>query len=344
MKTIEIDGSAGEGGGQILRTALSLSCITGHAFHLFNIRKGRKRPGLMPQHLTCVRAISEISRAEHAGSDVGSSELAFVPGKVRPGTYVFDIRTAGSVSLVLQTLLPPLVLAEFPSLITIRGGTHVPFSPTYDYVADVFIPTLSDLGITVLPSIRRFGFYPKGGGEVEIRIDPAVKITEMNAISKGGLRRITGHSFVGALPLKIAERQKVSAIQTLLPFHADIDSKVVDSFGQGTSLFLRGEYDDSLAGFSSLGERGKPAEEVGKEAATAFREFHDSSGCIDPHLADQIVLYLCLAKEKSAFTTSRITQHLMTNLWVIGKFLDVRHEVSGTLGSAGKIEISPAFF
>ncbi|MBI5741072.1 MAG: RNA 3'-phosphate cyclase [Nitrospirae bacterium] len=339
MKTIEIDGSFGEGGGQILRTALSLSCITGSALRLFNIRKSRKKPGLMPQHLTGVNAIAEICGADVTGNVKDSTELTFVPGKTKPGNYIFDIKTAGSVSLVVQTLIPPLLFAEKPSSVTIKGGTHVPFSPPYDYISGVFLPMLNRLAVKVEASISKYGFYPKGGGEVYFKIFPAEKVKGMEVVSRGDLLSLNGHSAVANLPLHIAVRQQTSAAQSFSPLAANIDVIEVPSFGQGTFVFLRGEYENALSGFSSLGERGKPAEKVGREAATSFKDHHDTHACLDPHLADQIVIYLGLAGGKSVFTTSRITQHLLTNLWVIEKFLKIKYEVEGAPDSEGRVTI-----
>ena len=339
MKTIEIDGSYGEGGGQILRTALSLSCITGCGLRLFNIRKNRKKPGLMQQHLTCVNAVSEICNAEVHGNEAGSTELTFVPHKIKSGNYFFDIKTAGSSTLVIQTLLPPLLFTDNLSYIRIKGGTHVPFSPPYNYISEVFIPMLNRIGLRAEPSIGRYGFYPKGGGEISFKIFPAEKISGMSAVSRGEWLSITGYSAVSNLPLNIAERQKIAALQNLSPLSADINILEAPSFGQGTFVFLKSEYENVLAGFSSLGERGKRAEDVGKDAATLLTDFHNTSSCLDPHLADQIVIYLSLAQKNSAFTTSRITQHLLTNLWVIEKFLKMRYEIVGKMNSEGTVSL-----
>ncbi|RJQ15001.1 MAG: RNA 3'-phosphate cyclase [Nitrospiraceae bacterium] len=341
METVEIDGSFGEGGGQILRTALGLSCVTGKEFRIFNIRKERKKPGLMPQHMTCVNAASGICNARVSGNGTGSTELSFVPGRVRHGSFFFDIKTAGSSSLVFQTVLPPLLFADQPSHVTIRGGTHVPLSPSYHYIAEIFVPMLDRLGVKIGPSISIYGFYPKGGGEVRFNIHPIGKIKGVNAVSKGRLLSIAGYSAVSNLPRHIAERQKSAVMQSLSPLHADIDVIDVPSPGQGTFVFLRGEYENSLTGFSALGARGKPAEEVGREAAALFKDFHDAPICLDPHLADQMVIYLSLSREESTFTT-RITQHLVTNLWVIEKFLKMRYQLEGNLNSAGKITLYPS--
>jgi RNA 3'-terminal phosphate cyclase (ATP) len=341
MKTIKIDGSFGEGGGQILRTALSLSCITGSTLHLSNIRKGRKKPGLMPQHMTCINAASEITNARVSGNDKGSSELTFDPGKIKSGKYFFDIITAGSSSLVMQTLIPPLVFAGGDSLITIKGGTHVPFSPTYHYVAEVFMPTLNLLGIRVEPQIIKCGYYPEGGGEVLFKIIPAAQIKSLNLSGRRELLSLHGYSCVSRLPMSIAERQRAAAINAL-PVSADIRTSECPSSGKGTFIFLKAEYENSLAGFSSLGKLGKPAERVGKEAAEEFKDFHASTACIDPHLADQIVIYLSLARGNSSFTTSRITKHLITNLWVIEKFLNITYQIEGDLNSGGRVSLTPS--
>jgi RNA 3'-terminal phosphate cyclase (ATP) len=340
MKTIEIDGSFGEGGGQILRTALSLSCITGSSLRLFNIRKSRKKPGLMPQHQTCVNAVSEICNAEVLGNAISSTELSFVPRKIKSGNYFFDIKTAGSSSLVIQTLLPPLLFADKPSHVRIKGGTHVPLSPSYEYISEVFMPILNRIGLKVEPSIIKYGFYPKGGGEVSFKIFPFEKIKRMNVVNRGELLSIAGCSAVSNLPLHIAERQKNSVMQNLSPLSANMDVLEVTSLGQGTFVFLKSEYENTLAGFSSLGRRGKRAEDVGQEAASLFKDFHKTSACLDPHLADQLVIYLSLAQKDSTFTTSRITQHLLTNLWVIEKFLKIRYEIDGKMDSEGIIKLN----
>lgn len=341
MKNIELDGSFGEGGGQILRTALSLSCITGNTLRIFNIRKGREKPGLMPQHCTCITAVSAICSARVSGNEKGSTELSFSPGKVHAGSYRFDIGTAGSSSLVLQTLLLPLILAGKPSHLSVTGGTHVPWSPPFDYIAGIFLPMLRRIGITAEASINRYGFYPRGGGEVMCTISPAKSIVALSLTERGALRAVTGRSVVARLPLRIAERQKQSALEALAPIAAVIDTVEVPADGAGTFVFVGGRYAHTRAGFSSLGRRGKPAEEVGREAAQQFTEFDASSACLDPYLADQIVLYLSLARAESSFTVSRITGHLLTNLWVIDKFLNISYAVDGNRGSEGRVVIRP---
>ncbi|MEW6108632.1 MAG: RNA 3'-terminal phosphate cyclase [Nitrospirota bacterium] len=339
---LEIDGNYGEGGGQILRTALSLSCLLNLQFHLFNIRKGRKMPGLMPQHLTCVRSMMQISRARVEGDFIGSQDLIFSPSEIRAGNYFFDIGTAGSTSLLLQCILPPLIFAKNESVVTVKGGTHVPFSPTFNYIRDVFIPMLRKLGITLTSVINRYGFYPKGGGEIIIKITPSEEIHGLTLQERGGLKAIQGISGVANLPESIAQRQREAAIKTLAVhgLKAEIEMLSVPAFGHGTFIFIKSETDICISGFSSLGQRGKKAELVGEEAAGELITYHKSSACIEHHLADQIILYLAVAKGISSFSTSCITNHLLTNLWVIEKFTGIRFTVTGQKGFPGKVTLS----
>ncbi len=339
MKPIELDGSYGEGGGQILRTALSLACVTGHALTLFNIRTGRKKAGLMPQHITSIHATSEISRAEIKGAEPGSTELIFVPGKTMPGNYIFDIKTAGSCTLVFQTLLPPLMFGEKPSTITIKGGTHVPFSPSYHYLTEVLFPMLRKVDVSVDSTIYKYGFYPKGGGEVSFTVHPVSQVKVLNVSERGKLTALHGYSAVSGLPVQIARRQKNAMEQKVKSFSSDMHIMDVLSPGKGTFTFLAAQYENTIAGFSSIGKRGKPAETVGAETAEAFLDFHRTSAAFDPHLADQIVLYLSLSRDDSSFTTSCITEHLLTNLWVIKQFMDIHYDVEGQLNSEGRIKI-----
>lgn len=342
---IEIDGSFGEGGGQILRTALSLSSLFLKPFRIFNIRKGRKKPGLMPQHLTCVRAMQLISGAEVAGDKIGSSVLVFKPKSVKAGEFFFDIGTAGSTSLVLQTIVPSLIFSSEKTSVILKGGTHVPFSPSFDYIAEVFAPVLGKMGIRIELKIESYGFYPKGGGNIRVDIFPAKDIKPLRVTERGAILMIKGYSGTGNLPLSIAERQKSAAIKKIqteikdLMQPVDIEILNVSSPGQGTFIYLHSETEKAIAGFTSLGERGKKAEAVGEEAAEEFSEYYFTNVAFDRHLPDQIVLYLSMSKEESIFTTSCITQHLMTNLWVIGLFTGFHYSVAGTIGETGLVKI-----
>jgi RNA 3'-terminal phosphate cyclase (ATP) len=343
---IEIDGSLGEGGGQVLRTALSLSCVTGKPFRIRNIRSSRPKPGLMRQHLVAVQAAARIATAEVVGDHLGSTELSFLPRTVTPKDYNFEIGTAGSTPLVLQTLIPPLLLAGGPSLLTLSGGTHVPFSPSWHYLAEVFAPALLRLGARIELTLERCGFYPKGGGSVRCRIHPCAGFSPLSAEPRGKLLRVSGTSAVGNLPITIAERQAnsaSSALQSALgaaaPF--ELPTRAVAAFGQGTFVFIEGEYEGAISGFTALGARGKPAEVVGQEAAAEFLTHHATGMPVDPHLADQLVLYLAQAKSPSLLATSRITSHLETNLAVTGYFLDLDFQISGKRDAPGTVFIVP---
>jgi len=343
---IEIDGSYGEGGGQILRTALSLSCLFNRPFRIFNIRKGRKKPGLMPQHLTAVRAAQLLSGAEVTGDNTGSTELIFSPKQIKGGDFFFDIGTAGSTSLVLQTLIPSLIFLKEKTTLTLKGGTHVPFSPSFDYLERVFVTFLKKIGINVTLSIDSYGFYPKGGGKVKAEVLPSEEIKSADILTRGNLLRLEGKSGVGNLPISIAERQKRGMLEAITKELKDIKCPIeielleVLTAGQGTFIFLSSESENIIAGFTSIGERGKRAEIVGEEAAKEFIGYYSTDAALDPHLADQIVLYLSLTQNSSVFTTSRITSHLLTNLWVIGLFHKFNYSIEGDTGKRGMVRIN----
>lgn len=344
---IAIDGSYGEGGGQILRTALSLSCLFRKPFRMFNIRIGRPRPGLMPQHLAAVGAARRICGAQVSGDDPGSTELVFSPGEARGGEIALDIGTAGSTVLVLQTIVPALLFASAESEIVLSGGTHVPFSPSYHYAAGVFAPALRKLGLDIRLSIESYGFYPRGGGRIRAHLVPANAIAPLCAVERGKLLAVAGESGVGNLPLTIAERQKEAALAKVRPairgngVPADVRIVSVPTPGQGTFIFLAAESEGTVAGFCALGARGKRAETVGEEAANAFLDHAATGAALDPHLADQIVPYVAMSGGESVFTTSRVTQHLLTNLWAVELFRPFRYDVEGELGKPGRVRIRP---
>jgi RNA 3'-terminal phosphate cyclase (ATP) len=345
---LEIDGSYGEGGGQILRTALSFSCLTGRPFRIFNIRRGRRKPGLMPQHLAAVRAAQAITDATVQGAEPGATSLSFFPQAVKGGEFQFDIGTAGSVTLLLQTLIPPLLHAGQPSTLTLTGGTHVPSSPSAHYLAEVFAPTLKRLGVEIRLTVESYGFYPRGGGKIRAHIVPTREIRPLQLTARGDLRDIAGSSVVCHLPLTIAERQRTAALATLEAIldssHrlAKIDLLPVPGLGQGTFLFLRVDTETGRAGFTALGSRGKPAETVGAEAATELCHYLSTKAALDPHLADQLVPFLALGRAESAFSTSRITPHLLTNLWTANIFRPLNYRLTGQVEQPGEVTISPA--
>ncbi len=338
-KVLEIDGSYGEGGGQVLRTALSLSAILGMPFRMVNIRKGRKKTGLMPQHLMCIRAMAEITGAHAEGDFAGSTDLFFSPSCIRAGNYAFDIGTAGSTALLAQALLPPLFAASGNSSLTLSGGTHVPFSPIYDYLEKTFSPALAQIGFHFGTEILRYGFYPKGGGVIRLSIIPAREPQAVQWTKKDAMSCLHCMSAVANLPDHIAHRQYDAARTGLASAELRVEPclKSVGSYGKGSYLFLSFAGNGMFGGFSALGEPGKKAETVGREAAEAFLAFHKSCMCVDRHLADQIVLYLSRAQGSSSFSTECVTGHLLTNLWVINQFLDTRAQVEGAVGLPGRI-------
>jgi RNA 3'-terminal phosphate cyclase (ATP) len=345
---LKIDGNYGEGGGQILRTTLSLSCLLKKPVEIVNIRKGRKIPGLQPQHLTSVNACKSISEAEVEGNKLQSLTLKFSPQKIKGGDFTFNVaeekRSAGSTSLILQALFLPLSLSEQSSHITLLGGTHVPWSPPFDYLKEIFLPMVRKIGCQIELKINKWGWYPKGEGEVHCMIHPGKKLLPLNLIERGKLLNLTGVSVVSNLPASIAERQKNQALKILREkdFYPEIKILQAPSIGQGTFFFLKAEFENSKAGFGALGEIGKRAEKVAEEACQEFLEFIQTKAAIDPHLSDQLIPYLALADGPSSFTVSRISRHLLTNVWVVQQFLPTKITVEGKEGSEGKIIISPS--
>jgi RNA 3'-terminal phosphate cyclase (ATP) len=342
---IHIDGSYGEGGGQILRTSLALSCMLGRPVEIINIRKARGKPGFQPQHLAAVKAAAKISHAHIKGAALSSTALRFSPGVIAGGDYFFDVSeergSAGSTSLVLQTVLLPLCFAEYPSTVTVIGGTHVPWSPSFHYLKNVFLPMLSLIGVSTELDIVKWGWYPIGGGKVIARIIPGKEFKPVAILDRGEPVRVTGTSAFSNLPRDIGVRQRDRALKMLSQrgIDADIDIVSAPSPSKGTLVFICAEFENISAGFDALGAIDKRAEEVADEACYSLFEYKDKNGALDPHLADQIIPYAAFARGTSEFTTSRITQHLLTNIWVVKQFLDIDIRMEGKEGEAGIIRL-----
>lgn len=336
-----IDGSHGEGGGQILRTALSLAVALGRPFRMIKIRAGRPKPGLRPQHLAAVRAAAAISGATVEGDRVGSQDLLFVPGHPPlPGAYTFDVGateaggSAGAVSLVFQALFLPLALAGASSRLTLVGGTHVPWSPPFHYLAHVYLPAVAALGYRADLTLHRWGWYPKGGGVVQAEIRPrdsaAEGVGDLDWTRRGRPARVWGISAASNLPEHIVQRQKAQALETLRKagLRAEIEEAEAPATGFGTLVFLVAEHERGIGGFTAYGALRKPAERVAEEAARELIRFHQSKAAVDVHLADQLLLPAVLAGADVAFTTPEVTEHLRTNAWAIEQFLGPRVEMA----------------
>lgn len=339
MEPVVIDGSMGEGGGQILRTALAISAVTGRPVRVVNIRAKRRKPGLRPQHLTAVRALASITQARVYGARVGSMELEFKPRSIKGGDYRFDIGTAGSISLVLQALLPALAYADRPVHIWIRGGTDVPMSPTLDYVREVLTRLLEKFGYRFQVVLRRRGHYPRGGGIVEVYIeDPPRGFTPVDLTVRGEIEGIYGRSHAVKLPRHVAERQARSAgevVSRSLGLRAEIEIEWYEPgrdphLGPGSGVTLWCLASNTVLGSDSLGARGKPAEEVGREAAVKLVEDLRTGAAVDRHAGDMLPLYMALADGVSSYTGARLTSHTRTVFSLLELIVeDFRAEVSG---------------
>jgi RNA 3'-terminal phosphate cyclase (ATP) len=340
---IEIDGMMGEGGGQVLRTSLSLSLLTGQALRLTRIRAGRTKPGLGYQHRMAVQAAGRISGARVEGDRIGSQELYFSPGSVVPGSYHFDIGTAGATSLVLQTVLLPLALAVGESRLHISGGTHVPWSPCFHYLDWHWRVLLARLGVSFELDLLMAGFYPQGGGMVHARLPGGARLRGLQLLERGRLLRVRGLSAVANLAEEIGERQRSTALRQLRELACNIDIAIttLPAHSRGTVLVLLAEFEHSQACFFALGERGKRAEQVAGEAVDELLKFLATDGAVDRWLADQLLLPLACAGQPSMLRTSEVTSHLLTNASVIKRFLPVEVTSSGTVGEAATICVVP---
>jgi RNA 3'-terminal phosphate cyclase (ATP) len=340
---VEIDGAQGEGGGQVLRTALALAIVTGRPLRIAGIRANRPRPGLARQHMAGVRAAAAICGGRLSDVALGTTALEFVPGPVRPGVYRFAIGTAGATSLLLHTVYLPLCLASGDSSLALRGGTHVPGSPSFEYLAHCWAPNLERLGLHVELNLVRAGFYPPGGGEVQVTLRGGARPAPARWEAALERPRCRGWSLQAGLRPEVAQRQRAGALEALAgaDIACEVSVGVLQAPSPGTAIALLAEGPQCHACVTALGERGKRAEAVGREAGEAFAALLAARCPVDEHAADQLLLPLALAGAPSAFLTPRATPHLTTNAAVIEAFLPVRIATAPVPGGGTRVSLEP---
>lgn len=325
---IEIDGSVGEGGGQLVRTAVTLAAVTGEAIRVFNVRAKRRNPGLAPQHLAAVRAVAAICDAHTEALALRASAFTFSPRTLRGGDFRFDIGTAGSITLVLQAVLPALIASGKRARVSVTGGTDVRQAPPVDYLAAVMLRHLARMNACVNLAVARRGYYPRGGGEVSIEIEPCV-LKAATLITPGALGQLKGTSHVANLPAHIAERMRGAVIAQLpsLADRAQIKVRVLDELeatGRGGAIVAWTENAQTVLGAARVAEIGVSAEALGTAVGQELRADIETGATVDVHAADQLLVYLALAGAGSSFATRELTSHAQTAMWLIGRFLPVR--------------------
>jgi RNA 3'-terminal phosphate cyclase (ATP) len=325
---VSIDGSTGEGGGQILRTSLALSCITGRSLHIENIRAARRNAGLAKQHLICVHAACQICNGKCRGAAQRSKVLDFHPGPVQSGDFYFDIGSAGSASLVIQTVSPALFLVDIPSTVTVIGGTHNPLAPPFDFLSETFLPAIATAGFHGTCKLVKYGFFPAGGGKITFNIQPWQKNTHktINFCEPTNKPQISARIYTAKLPENIAHKQHELLLQSKLDFKNTEHIEVTDSDGPGNCVMIRLCSDNRVTVFTAFGMRGKPSQQVVSEVANLTKDFLASGAAVDCFLTDQLLIYMALSKT-GCFTTKELTAHLTTNMEIIKKFLDVDFRV-----------------
>ena len=317
---ITIDGSAGEGGGQVLRYAAGLSLVTGEPFTISNIRGGRAKPGMMRQHVTAIEAAALVGNAEVSGLAVGSETLTFRPGVVTPGEYHFAVGTAGSTGMVLQALLAPLMLADAPSRIVIEGGTHASHAPPFEFTAQSLLPVIAKMGPRVTATMEQHGFYPRGGGRIVIEFDPA-PFQPVDCTDRGKLLDHSAEAIVAGVPFDVAERELMAMAKVLddWPEHAFSPRQVAAEEGPGNAVLATARFEHVTEVMSAFGKLGVPAEKIGKQAAKRMAGYLASGAFAGPYLQDQLLLPFALARD-GAFTTVKISEHTRTAVDLIQRF------------------------
>lgn len=335
---VRIDGSKGEGGGQVLRTSLALSLVTGTPFQIVNIRAGRQKPGLLRQHLTAVKAAAEVGAAEMEGAELGSRELTFKPRALSAGNYFFAVGTAGSATLVLQTVLPALMLASGPSTLVLEGGTHNPLAPPFDFLEKAYFPLVRRMGPKVEAVLDRHGFFPAGGGKFRVNVEPA-PLKPLTLLERGAVKRRMATALISQLPFDVAKRELATVEQALKwkPYELRTE-ELKRSVGPGNVLWLEVESEHVTEVFTAFGERGVRAEEVAGNAAEEAKRYLDAEVPVGEHLCDQLLLLLALAKGGS-FRTLPLDGHAETQLETFKHFLDVKVDVREVEREVREVEV-----
>ena len=338
---IEIDGAQGEGGGQVLRSALSLATATGQAFRITGIRAGRKRPGLMRQHLTAVGAAQAICGARVAGAEPGATSLVFEPGPVRGGDYAFAIGTAGSTALVAQTVLPALMVADAPSSLVFEGGTHNPGGPPFDFLQRAFLPLLRRMGGDVGAALHRPGFYPAGGGRLAMAVQPVERLAPLELMERGAVRSRTAEAVIASLDMEIATRE-LDVVERKLGWPRDglTARQERRAAGPGNVLVATLAFEHVTEVFTGFGQVGVSAESVANGTVQAVQRYLKRPAAVGPHLADQLLLPLALAGS-GRFTTVAPSLHTQTNVGIIERFLPVRFVLEQGAGGAWAVAVRP---
>src|SRR5256714_2216915 len=341
---IEVDGAHGEGGGQLLRMAVALSALTDTSVRVVRIRAGRPTPGLAAQHVTAIDAVGKLCGGEVAGLAVGSSTIEFRPGVLVPGHFSFDVGTAGSVTLILQGLLPVAAAAEGPVRVRLVGGTDVRWSPPIDYFGRVFLPLVRRLGAHVDVEVLRRGYYPRGGGIVEVAIEPTRSWSSFVPAEGVDIQRVRGIAHASNLPEDVPKRMKHAALRRLYGIpDAKVEERVYrgeEAIGQGGALVLWAEMEKTLLGSDSLAERGKPSERIGEEAAASHRAELEAAANLDVHAADQLLVYLARGDGPSRFRVQAVSGHSETMMWLIPQFLSCRFAVARD-GNGWQVKVEP---
>ena len=321
---IELDGAVGEGGGQILRSALTLAMVTGRPFRIRNIRANRAKPGLMRQHLVAVQAALQVCGGEATGAALGSQDLTFVPGPVRGGDYEFAIGTAGSCTLVLQTVLPALLRADKPSTLRLAGGTHNPMAPPVQFLQRAWCPRLAEMGARIDIRLERFGFYPAGGGVVVARVEPCAELRPRTWMTRGERRAAYAEAFVAGVPGRVAQRE-LECVGRAMNWGEDqlLVRDLPAEQGPGNALMLTLDYEHATEVFTAFGEKSVTSEQVARQVVQRARQYLMSRAAFDEYLADQMMLPLALAGG-GCFTLDEVSMHARTNAQVIETFLPVR--------------------